>query len=272
MRKIYLTFIALIALTLNAYSDNNTVVEMNIAEADVDVDANADADADAMNTNSTYVHSVTSKDSIKTVRSQYISDKDFDINFDALKYNPPREELRTNELKPITSINYGVSTFEPRTLNLNNNSASSLYKLDGKNYTFSDRFKRNTRQAERWERWKVIGLYSAAIICNGIGDGMNNTHRKTWGHIFNSASIAMLVASPFVVKYDTKKWYWYLLTYTSLRLALFDATYNVTTNQPIDFIGSTAITDKMYKAVGVGYDLSKTVGFVVGLSIPLRIL
>ena len=124
---------------------------------------------------------------------------------------------------------------------------------------------------KKLDKIKVIGLYSAAIILNGIGDGLNNTHQKTMGHIFNAASIGVLLTTPFFIDYDTKKWYWYLLTYTSLRVTLFDAAYNVTTKQPIDFIGSTAITDKIYKMADF-YGASKAMGLVVGLTIPFRIL
>lgn len=124
---------------------------------------------------------------------------------------------------------------------------------------------------KKMDRIKVIGLYSAAIILNGIGDGLNNTHQKTMGHVFNAASIGVLLSTPFFIEYDKSKWYWYLLTYTSLRVTLFDASYNVTTKQPIDFIGSTAITDKIYKMVDL-YGASKAMGLVVGLTIPFRIL
>lgn len=249
MKAIYLTLVALITLTVNVYSDNDNLVA-GMSEAEV-TSAGGYGDSISYGLQST-------------------TDQDIIIKFDTLKYNPPRENNQTEELKPISSNNYGVSIYDLNTPNTNR--ASDLFKSEGKGFSFLNKFKQPRSNFDKWERWKVIGLYSAAIICNGIGDGMNNTHRKTLGHIFNAASIGMLVASPFVVKYDTKKWYWYLLTYTSLRLALFDATYNVTTKQPINFIGSTAITDKMYKAVGMGYDLSKTVGFVVGLTIPLRII
>lgn len=121
------------------------------------------------------------------------------------------------------------------------------------------------------DRWKIVGLYSTAIILNGIGDGLNNTNSKTMGHIVNAASIAVLLSTPFFIDYDKSKWYWYLLTYTSLRLSLFDASYNVTTKQPINFIGSTAITDKIYKKLDL-YGASKTLGLVVGFTIPLRVL
>jgi hypothetical protein len=120
----------------------------------------------------------------------------------------------------------------------------------------------------KYEKWKVIGLYASAVVLNAMGDGLNNTDRKTLGHILNTASIGTLLVSPFLIQYEKKKWYWYLLTYTSLRLALFDATYNLTTHQPIDYIGSTAITDKWYRTAGVGYNISKIAGFAVGITIP----
>lgn len=122
------------------------------------------------------------------------------------------------------------------------------------------------------DKWKLIGLYSTAIVLNGIGDGLNNTHSKTMGHIFNAASIGTLLATPFFIDYDKKKWYWYLLTYTSLRVSLFDITYNLTTKQPIGFIGSTAITDKMYKTLSASYGVSKILGLAVGFSVPLKLL
>lgn len=121
------------------------------------------------------------------------------------------------------------------------------------------------------DKWKVVGLYSAAIILNGIGDGLNNTNSKTMGHIFNAASIGVLLSTPFLINYNKNKWYWYVLTYTSLRVTLFDAAYNVTTKQPINFIGSTAITDKIYKKLEI-YGVPKAMGLAVGLTIPLRLL
>ncbi|MCE5332919.1 MAG: hypothetical protein LLF95_12365 [Bacteroidales bacterium] len=122
------------------------------------------------------------------------------------------------------------------------------------------------------DKWKVIGLYSTAIVLNGIGDGLNNTHSKTMGHVFNAASIGVLLTTPFFIDYNKKKWYWYMLTYTSLRVSLFDITYNLTTKQPIEFIGSTAITDKMYKALDASYGVSKILSLAVGLTVPLKLL
>jgi len=49
------------------------------------------------------------------------------------------------------------------------------------------------------DKWKLVGLYSTAIILNGIGDGLNNTRTKTMGHVFNAASIGTLLVTPFLL-------------------------------------------------------------------------
>lgn len=266
MRTTILTTVALIAIIFNAYS-----IELGGSEqSTTELTANNDLLA---------YNRFTLNDTSKFYRGRYYNDSRTFSNFefDTLKYNPPTDKIAervfNENLKPLYSLNKGLNIDEPFEINLNiNNVSNDMLKLRKNGLSFLNKYIHPTHTMDKWERWKVIGLYSAAIICNGIGDGMNNTHNKTMGHIFNAASIGLLVASPFVVKYDQKKWYWYLLTYTSLRLALFDATYNVTTKQPIDFVGTTAITDKLYRAVGVGYDVSKSLGFVFGLTIPLRLL
>jgi len=92
------------------------------------------------------------------------------------------------------------------------------------------------------------------------------------GHVFNGSIDRDFIGNPFFIDYDKKKWYWYLLTYTSLRVSLFDITYNLTTKQPIGFVGSTAISDKIYKSLSSSYGVSKILGLAVGISIPLKLL
>lgn len=121
------------------------------------------------------------------------------------------------------------------------------------------------------DKLKVIGLYSAAVIFNAIGDGLNNSNSKTVGHIFNAVSIGVLLSSPFLIDYNKSKWYWYILSYTAIRVTLFDATYNLTTKRPINYVGSTALTDKIHREIDL-YNASKAVGLVVGLTIPLKLL
>ncbi|GEM_PF-1581348 len=126
--------------------------------------------------------------------------------------------------------------------------------------------------ANKMEWLKIIGLYSASIILNGIGDGLNNSEQKTMGHVFNGLSIGVLLASPFLVNYNKKNWFWYALTYTSLRVGLFDTTYNLTRKLPLDFVGSTSPTDKIYKTVGVNPAFVKTNFLALGITFPLSFL
>lgn len=174
-------------------------------------------------------------------------------------------DLLTTEIKPL-EIDFSFPIPDARPLFSLSRDYESTYEYMA--YKESLRIEKKVKL----EKLKVIGLYSAAIILNGIGDGMNNTQRKTMGHFFNAASIGVLLSTPFFINYDIKKWYWYFLTYASLRVTLFDASYNVTTKLPINFIGSTAITDKIYKKATDFYGASKAMGLVVGLTIPFRLL
>ena len=122
---------------------------------------------------------------------------------------------------------------------------------------------------EKSEKWKVIALYSASVILNGIGDGLNDSHQKTAGHLFNAASVGTLVLSPAIFKYEKNKWYWYVLSYTCLRAALFDISYNLTRKLPADYTGSTCITDKFYNAHGISPMYPRAIFFAVGFTIPL---
>jgi hypothetical protein len=122
---------------------------------------------------------------------------------------------------------------------------------------------------EKYEKWKVIALYSGSVILNGLGDGLNDSGNKTAGHLFNAASIGTLIISPAVLNYQKGKWYWYLLCYTCLRAGLFDITYNLTRRLPFNYTGSTSITDKFYNSHGVSPIVPRTFFFVIGFAIPL---
>ena len=162
-----------------------------------------------------------------------------------------------------------------------------LDELIPKGYTKSDSLnkhidiavRRKSIRNERLEWVKVIGLYTAAIVLNGIGDGLNGegealkstrqTDYKTWGHVCNAASIGLLVASPFLIDYDTKKWYWYMASYVSLRIGLFDVAYNLTRGLPVGYTGTTSSTDKAYNLLNINPLVTRSAFFVIGLSIPI---
>ncbi len=266
MKKTILILSAFEALAFNTFASPDYKGAMSNDTETTGID-----EADSQNSPDTDIR----KDSVRIIRmdSHIGQNVTTDVKYDTTKIKLRDRDLRAKEMKSSPLLN-NSDLYMPDSLNsVGFKSATNMdYKGMAMKKSLFNFGKNNQEKTAKFDKWKVIGLYSAAIILNGIGDGMNNTNRKTMGHIFNAASIGVLLSSPFFVQYDKKKWYWYLLTYTSLRLALFDATYNVTTKQPIDFIGSTAITDKLYRKVGLGYDVSKSVGFVVGLTVPLRVL
>ena len=127
----------------------------------------------------------------------------------------------------------------------------------------------NSNKHKKHDDLKVIGIYAASIILNGIGDGLNNSDNKTVGHIFNALSISMLLISPFLMDYDKKKWYWYLATYTFLRIGLFDSTYNLTRKLPLEYVGTTSLTDKFYNILGLNSYNIMPISLGIGIIIPI---
>ena len=116
---------------------------------------------------------------------------------------------------------------------------------------------------------KVIAVYSGSIILAAAGDALNNSHEKGWGHLCNAASAGLLVVSPFIIKYEKSKWLYYLATYTSLRIAMFDCSYNTTRGLPLNYVGTTSTWDKVQKKNPVDPIISKSVFLSLGIAIPL---
>jgi len=135
-------------------------------------------------------------------------------------------------------------------------------QLSGTNETFFKRFP---------EPAKVILTYTGAVILNAVGDGLNDNGIKGWGHVSNAASIGVLLASPFILDYDKSKWYYYLITYTALRISFFDYTYNATRGLPLEYIGGTSFWDKgLQKLNPPGTYMFRGVSLIVGISIPIQ--
>lgn len=220
--------------------------------------------------------------SLKTEK-KYLTIDPLDLN--SFQFNLTEDRFISQEVNNSDSINIARSEI-PNLLRIENNQFYNIMPLSSydsqpllnlslqyeENYEYNA-YKGILRldKKRKLEKLKVIGLYSTAVILNAIGDGLNNSNSKTMGHFFNAASIGVLLYSPFFINYDKSKWYWYLLSYTALRVTLFDVTYNITTKRPVNFIGSTAITDKIHKIVDL-YSASKAVGLVIGLTIPFNLL
>ena len=106
-----------------------------------------------------------------------------------------------------------------------------------------------TLQAQKrikYEPWKVIGLYTAQIAFNAIGDGLNDSGNKPLGHAFNAAAIGTAIATPFILDINKKAWPAYFVSYGFIRFATFDYVYNRTRNLPLGYLGNSAATDRLF--------------------------
>ena len=122
------------------------------------------------------------------------------------------------------------------------------------------------------EGLKVLAIYAGSIVLNAMGDAYNDSGNKPLGHTLNAASTGLLLASPFIVKYDKNKWGYYAASYLSLRIGLFDPIYNSTRGLPIWYIGNSAPTDKLLRKTGAPEQIimfDRSLFLIVGIHIPL---
>jgi len=131
----------------------------------------------------------------------------------------------------------------------------------------------NLQAQKRYEPYKVIGLYSASIVLNAIGDGLNDSGHKQWGHACNAASIGTMIATPFILKIDKKNWGGYFASYALLRFSLFDYTYNTTRRLPLGYIGNSATSDKFMRLVSPPEGsilFARAITMTAGISVTFR--
>jgi hypothetical protein len=124
---------------------------------------------------------------------------------------------------------------------------------------------------QKAEAWRTIGIYSSSIILNAVGDGLNDSGQKGWGHLCNATSVGLLLVSPKLMNYEKEKWGWYVASYIGLRIGMFDYTYNMTRQLPVNQIGGTSWWDKGLKALNSPNTyLGRAVFFTIGFAIPFN--
>jgi hypothetical protein len=118
---------------------------------------------------------------------------------------------------------------------------------------------------------KTAGLFTLAVVLNGVGDGLNNNNQKPIGHLCNAGSIATLLAIPLLTDVNKRKWYYYLASYTLIRVSLFDFSYNIANGQKLNYIGNTSYTDKFWNKQPIqGYNVFRSVSIVVGVRMSIN--
>jgi hypothetical protein len=121
------------------------------------------------------------------------------------------------------------------------------------------------------DKARFVILTTTSIILNGIGDGLNaNPNTKPAGHIFTAAAIGTLVATPFLVNYNKRKWYIYALSYGFLRAGLFDPTYNTTRRLPYNYSGNSCTWDKFWRKAGGRNAFDMGLCITMGVFLPLN--
>jgi len=125
---------------------------------------------------------------------------------------------------------------------------------------------------KKYEAVKIISTYASSIVLDAMGDGLNDSNHKNWGHLCNAASVGILLTSPFIIDYDKNKWGYYLTSYVALRVALFDYTYNTTRDLPLNYIGNSSYWDKgMQKLNPPDTYMIRGVYFILGVAIPINL-
>jgi len=120
---------------------------------------------------------------------------------------------------------------------------------------------------------KVLTLFSASIVLDAVGDGLNDSGQKTLGHSLQAMSTGLLLTSPIFLNMDKDNFWWYLVSYVSLRIGLFDYSYNLSRGLPMSYVGTSSISDKIQQEFnpGVGHLwFPKTIFFTLGIVIPIN--
>jgi len=130
-------------------------------------------------------------------------------------------------------------------------------------------FAQYSKIEQRRNNWARLGLFTGSIILNSIGDGLNDSGNKDWGHICNAASIGLTLSIPLLIDVNKDNWIAYLLEYTFIRFAIFDYAYNMAAGNKYNYIGNSNFYDK---ALGntdhLGF--AKVMVLTVGVSINFQ--
>jgi hypothetical protein len=94
---------------------------------------------------------------------------------------------------------------------------------------------------------RIILTYIGLNALNAVGDGLNDSGHKDWGHLCNATYYGGLAMNWTWIKYEKEYWYLYVITMVGIRYVVFDPIYNVTRGLPISYIGNTSFVDKFLR-------------------------
>jgi len=118
---------------------------------------------------------------------------------------------------------------------------------------------------------KVITLYTASIVLSAVADGLYDNGQKMQAHTLTALGTGLLLASPLFLNMDKDNFWWYLASYVSLRIALFDYTYNITRGLPLEYRGTTSLWDKTLNEFNPPSTMwHRSVFLTLGIVIPIK--
>jgi hypothetical protein len=139
-------------------------------------------------------------------------------------------------------------------------------------------------QAQKWntkegsgfkipESAKVITIFVTSIALDAVGDALNDQGKhKDIGHLCNALSVGTLLMSPYFVDIKKDKWYWYLASYATIRLAIFNPIYNETRGLPFSYVGNSDFIDRGTKSLNMPNGMQnmwRGYSLIIGFAIPI---
>lgn len=111
-------------------------------------------------------------------------------------------------------------------------------------------------------KWLKLGLYTSSIVFDAIADSRRDKGLYMNSHFYEALSVASLVSIPMFTFTSKNDWWKLGLSYTLMRYSLFDYTYNIDRNLPLDYHGNTSKYDKVLNDIP-----NEVVNFTKGLSL-----
>ena len=117
----------------------------------------------------------------------------------------------------------------------------------------------------------ILAIFISHIITNAVGDGLNQSGRKDWGHLIKAMSVLILLVSPFIIGPDNIVLY--ILGYALMRESLFDFIRNKVTGESLGHIGTSGFRADIinkFKPPLSGLIFARIILLGVAISIILR--
>ena len=126
-------------------------------------------------------------------------------------------------------------------------------------------------QAQNWKKGiAVAGYHIGTVALGAVADGLYDNGEKEWSHALHAAEIGAAIGGPFVFHVKRSEALSYILSYSFIRLSLFDSFYNATRDLPLLYNGTTSIYDKSMNTIpDHGKVWLKSWSLIVGFAIPI---